>query len=319
VLGATLLVAAIYVVTSTQVMVLGRRRELALLGGLGWRRTARLWLMMAEPVTAGLLAVAAAVGLSLTYRTGGTSVTPALVGLVAACGLLIYVIGGLVPALAASFVPPWLMLRQGETAAWGRTRRRGQGVAARVRVGAGVLALALGALLGRLRRYLLTLLAMAAGSGMVAAFLAVTLGMKGALYGTFLGEYLVVEIGPLHFLLAGVCLAVAGLTCAEVTGLNIVEHQGELGVLQACGWRPGSVVRLLTAEAALLGLLAGVAGYLAALAILGRAYADVAPVAGLALWCLPAVAVPVVVAAVAALIPALAALRRAPAELAREG
>jgi len=317
VLGATLLVAAIYVVTSTQVMVLGRRRELALLGGLGWRRAARLWLVMAEPVTAGLLAVAAAVGLSLTYRTGGTSVTPALVGLVAACGLLIYVIGGLIPALAASFVPPWLMLRQGETAAWGSTRRQGQGVGARVRVGAGVLALALGSLLGRLRRYLLTLLAMIAGSGMVAAFLAVTLGMKGTLYGTFLGEYLVVQIGPLHFLLAGVCLAVAGLTCAEVTSLNIVEHQAELGVLQACGWRPASVVRLVTAEAALLGLLAGVAGYLAALAALGRAYADVA--SGLALWCLPAVAVPVVVAAVAALIPALAALRRAPAELAREG
>jgi len=253
------------------------------------------------------VAVGAAVALSLLYRAEGSEPTPILLALVAFCGLFIYTAGALIPGLAASCVPPWILLRQGDTNARGPGRSPGGAAKQRVRLGAGILGLALDSLLGRLRRHLLTIVAMTAGGGMVAAFLAVTFGLRGTLYGTLLGEYLVVQVGPLHYLLAGVCLIVAGLTCAEVTGLNLVERQGELTLLCSCGWRPGSVIWLVVAEAGALGLIAGVLGYAAALLALGQVYPEIAR---LTLWCLPSVLVPPVVSLGAAFIPAWAAVRR---------
>jgi len=49
--------------------------------------------------------------------------------------------------------------------------------------------------------------------------------------------------------------------------LAVSERTGEIGVMKAVGWRDGAVARLITIEAALQGLLGGIAGCLAGYSI----------------------------------------------------
>ena len=59
-------------------------------------------------------------------------------------------------------------------------------------------------------------------------------------------------------MLAGVALLVV-----KASLLAVNERTGEIGVMKAVGWRDGAVARLITIEAALQGLLGGIAGCVA--------------------------------------------------------
>jgi putative ABC transport system permease protein len=118
-------------------------------------------------------------------------------------------------------------------------------------------------------------------------------------------------------------LALAGLICAGVsantTALAVSERRREIGLLRAAGAGPRQVLRLLLAEAAVLGAAGAAVGLVAGallggLAVTRLGAADLpAPALALASWRLvEAAAAGVVASLLGALLPALGASRMAP-------
>jgi len=310
VLGAVLLVALVFVLCSTMVSVLARRSELGILSALGWRSRTVLGLVVGEPLLAGGLAAMVGMNVAvLTARRWGLQLPAGGVLATGGLALAVYGIGALLPGLAARRTPPLEAMRRGELTAPTSGRDGRSSHAARLR--ATPLMLALSSVRRRWGRNLLVVLGIGISTVLLAAFTVVTQRMQGVLYGTLLGDYLVWKVGPQHFALAGVSLAVAALATADLLSLGVTERRGELAILQSVGWRPTALRRLLLNEGALLGLLGGLGGSLATAAGLSAWYGS--PLAGTAFVCLMVVPVPVIVGTLGALPAAGLALRQSPA------
>jgi len=310
VLGAVLLVAVFYTLTHSVVGVYRRLRQLALCRALGWRPGQVLWEIVSASLLVGGVAALCGMGLSfLLADWGQMSIPYDRVLLIGAIAVAIYALGSFVPGLGAGRTSPLLAMRMQETGGrhpWNphRTERHNRG---RVRAGASVFGLMLGAALARWRRHLLTLACLTVSTALLAVFLVVTLRMKGVMCGTLLGDFLVLQVTPRHLLTALLCLGLAAVAVAELVGLNVAERRGELELLFALGWRPGRLRWMIAAEGALVGLLGGLFG--AGLTLWGmvRLY-GIDPLGPLPLV-LATVAVPVLTGWLGALIPALAVSR----------
>ncbi len=76
------------------------------------------------------------------------------------------------------------------------------------------------------------------------------------LYATWLGEYVALEVGTMHYVAMGVALLIAILTTTEILWQNVNERRSQLAVLKATGWQDGLIRRLVLLEGLLTGLLA---------------------------------------------------------------
>jgi len=305
ILGAVLLVAMLSVLTQSAVSVYSRLTELATCRALGWRPVHVVRDVVFGALGLGALAAATGVVLSLGLsRWSGFYQPGARLLLIAGIAVGIYGLGSLIPGLQAQRVAPILAMATGEAGEKRALTLQGRG-GGRARAGASVAGLALGAVLGRWRRLLLTLFTLAGATALLQAFLLVTVRLKGILCGSLLGDFIIVEIGPRHLLLAILCLGLAAVAVSQILGLNIAERRSELRLLTALGW-PSSGVRLMIAgEGGLLGLVGGLAGSALAVGLLSAYYGiTVLSLLPPALALLP---VPVVTAFLAALVPALAA------------
>jgi len=309
VLGAVLLVAVIFVLCTTLVSVLARRRELGVLAGLGWRRGTLVGLVMSEPLLAGGVTALAGMALAVLVAQWRELQMP-LAGTLVSGGLAVavYALGSAVPGLWARRTPPFTAMRRGEISA--RAGRR-PAVRRRGRRGASVTVLALRSVGRRWGRNSLSLVCVTVSTALLAAFCVVTWRMQGVLYGTLLGEYLAWQVGPQHFALAGVSLAISALAMADLLSLNVAERRGELAVLQAVGWRPRSLQRLVFMEGVALGSIGGLLGCLGAAWVLMAFYQT--PLVDTVLTCILVIPVPVIVGLLGALVPAGLALRQSPA------
>jgi len=302
-LGAVLLVAVFYVLTHASVTVYSRLRALATCRALGWRPGHVLCEIVGGALAFGALAAACGVGLSFVLADWNGLYVPWLgLVLIAAIAVAVYGLGSLAPGLRAARVDPVLAMAAGEAGT--RTaftpRRQEPG---RARAGASVTGLALGALLGRWRRQVLTLLTLTVATALLGTFVLVTLRLQGVLCGTLLGDFLIVEVGPRHLLTAALCLALAAVAVAEVVGLNVAERRGEFNLLAALGWRPATLRLMVAGEGALIGLGGGLGGLALAIAAL-TGYYDVA-LSSLVAPALAVLPVPVCMGFLGALVPAL--------------
>jgi len=69
-------------------------------------------------------------------------------------------------------------------------------------------------------------------------------------------------------LLLVICLAVAGISIADLVATEVRRRRKEIGVCLAVGWQPGHVVGTFVGQAAMLGLVGGLAGSACALGLL---------------------------------------------------
>jgi len=123
------------------------------------------------------------------------------------------------------------------------------------------------------------------------------------------------KVGPRHYLTCILCAGVAALAVADLLLLNIGERRQELAQLQACGWRPRDVARLILGEGALLGVFGGALGVLGAGALMWGGFGSTALEGfGVAALALP---LPILAGTMGAVVPALAALGEAPAAAVR--
>ena len=300
-----LVACSLYILNTTLMSVLARRREVALQKALGWRSSTVFRSLLIEAALVGL--VAGVLGLLLAVGVAaflGLRLPLANAALILPVGLGLCLLGTIVPALLAARTSPAPLLQRGEVTG---------GALPSGRPGLGNYVLR--GLWRRRARLGLALAAMAVAAGLMTLFGVATLGTRGYLSGTLLGEYLLLHIEGYHYGMAAVVLGVAALAVADALIEEVLARRREIGLLKAVGWRDRQVADLFVREGLLLGLAGGVLGWLGGLVAYGLLYRGLPAQAW---WVtLPALGVPVLVGAVAAWYPARQAARVPPAEAVR--
>ncbi len=304
--SVVLVVTTLYILNTTLMSMLARARSIALQKALGWPDGAVFTLVLSENVLAG--AIAGTLGLSLGWllvAALGLSLPWQRIVAILPLSLALSTLGSLLPAALAARLSPAAMFAREDLAValeWRAGRLSVAGYAWRQ-------------MLQRPARLLLALATIATAVALGLVFVGAALHTKGYLAGTVLGELILVHISPLHYLLLGVSLLVAALATTDVLLMGVLERRREMGLLKAVGWKNRSVFALILWEATGLGLLGGLVGWGMAAGLLTGLFA-LPVVAGLSL--LPiGVVVPILVASLAAVYPAVQATRVPPAEAMR--
>jgi len=301
--GLILSVCTLNVLNTGLMTALGRQRETALQKALGWRSSMVFKVTLLEMGLVGLLA--GGIGAVLAWVIAQIFSLDLPVGkaiLIVPLGVALCLLGGIIPAMRTSRVSLAVTIREGEMHI-GKRRSAGK---------RSLLGYVLRSLMRRRIRTILVIVTMALSAGLLTVFMAATLGLRGYLSGTLLGEYLLLRIEGYHYLMTGVCLLVAGITVADALLVSTFERTREIGLLKAVGWRSGQVLQLFLEEGTLLGLVGGCAGVAAGVSLIWVLYGDLPKVVGLI--ALVGLMVTLVIGLLAAIIPGILAARTPPAE-----
>jgi len=238
----------------------GRRRDLATLTALGWRRRQLRRQLLQEftvvALASGLLAVVAAAAIGAALGHLPVSWWAAL---------------GLPAAVVMTIGAAWVPVRRA-TAEAGR-----HGAAAARRTGARPRRRPWLASVGRLRREpertAASALVIAVACAPLGGELALRWAFGGALVGSLAGHPVSWLAGPGDVWAVLALLVMAAITVADVDWLTSADRAVEVRTLRALGWPASGEARIVAGEAALLGIVGGVtAGVLDAVGCLAVAH-----------------------------------------------
>lgn len=285
-LGAVGVAGLLYLMSQSLLSTLSRRRELALLQAVGWRRRHISGLVMGEAGILGVLGGLCAVVLALVIAGALGLVAPIEQALgVGVAVFLLYVLASVGPAIWVTRQPVAELLQRGEIAVpisgpsreqdkerdTAKALRRKAGLVRMLVMGnGGIMAVAGFAWRNVTRRRLRALLA-AGAVAIATSLLLVLVGVLAALGGTLrvtlLGGYMGLVVQPYHYIMVGSALIVSILTVADHLAMGVLERRHELALLQAVGWRAGAVRLSILFEGLWLGLVGGAIGTLVAVGI----------------------------------------------------
>lgn len=269
VIASVILVAIVYVFASNIIMLYARKKEFSVLLALGWRPSQLSRLLILESTILGILVALISWLILGTFMITGSIDTSLLrVFLIGASGLAIYWLGSILPIWMIRRIKPYEAMRSGEIA--NRTRRWVRSES--------VIGMSFNNLLTQWQRSLLSILAIAVPTSLFIFFLFVTFRLKGVLYATWLGEFVALEVGTMHYVAMTVALLIAVLTTTEIMWQNVSERQAQIAVLKATGWQNHSVRLLVICEGIMTGFLAGIFGLGISLVLIFQMYGRV-PVA----------------------------------------
>lgn len=262
-IASTMAVAVIYVWASSLVSLLARRKEFAVLLAVGWRPTQLSKLLFMESAMIGIfVALISWMMLGFVYMTEGATVVTSRFIVTGLFGFLVYILGAVLPSIAVQKITPYEAMRTGEI-----SKTSGRFIRTK-----GILSMALNHFIGKWKRSLLSIIAIALPTSLLALFLYVTVRLQGIMYTTWLGQYVALEVGPVHYTAMAVALVIAILTTAEIMWQNIAERQGEIALLKAVGWKNRNVRLLILTEGMFSGLFAAVIGLSLAVAMMWGLY-----------------------------------------------
>ncbi|WP_313586442.1 FtsX-like permease family protein [Exiguobacterium sp.] len=300
IIASVIAVALVYVFSSNIILLYARKKEFAILLSLGWRPRQLSKLLFLEATILGTLVVLIAWTILGSFWV--TTDNPIAIGrilLIGLAGLLIYWGGTLVPMTLIRHIKPYESMRSGEVSK-GRRFVRARSV----------LGMSTNQLVTYWQRTLLSVVAIALPTSLFIFFLFITFRLKGVLYATWLGEYVALEVGTMHYVAMGVALLIAILTTTEIMWQNVNERKSQLAVLKATGWQDRQVRLLVLSEGMMTGLCAGVIGLLTALGMIGFVYGQF-PVQELGFLSIMLL-IPVITGVLGALLPAERAVRITP-------
>lgn len=296
-------VAVIYVWASTLVSLLTRRKEFAVLLAVGWRPSQLSRLLFTEGFLFGcFVAIVSWVMLGYVYMSTDTAISPMRFLLTGLIGFAIYLLGSIVPAIMTRTISPYETMRTGEYSSGSK----------RVLKTRGIFQMAINHFIGKWKRSLLSIAAIALPTGLLAFFLYITIRLKGIMYTTWLGKYAALEVGAIHYASIVVALLIAILTTAEMMWQNIAERHDEISLLKAIGWRNKSIRFLIWSEGVLIGLCAAAVGLSFAFGMIWWLYGEF-PAGGL-LFILSTGFIPIMIGIIGTIIPAERAVRIHPSQ-----
>ncbi|MFC7931030.1 FtsX-like permease family protein [Streptomyces cinereoruber] len=303
--GLVLVVCVLFLLNAVGAGVRDRRKELAVLGCLGWTRRRVASLVLTETALVGATAGALAAALSAALAPLlGIDVPPGRAALALPVALALSLLAALPPALRATPRHPARALRPPVRAAR-RPRRH--------RTLAGLAAANLARTPGRTA---LGALALAVGVCAVTAVTSLLTSFQDDVVGTALGDAVALRVRGIDLAAAAGTALLGALAVADVVFLGIRERAAEFAVLRATGWSDAHLVRLVLHEGAQLGILGATAGAATGAALVGWLTGTLTP--ALAATAAAAALGGVLITAAAALAPAAALLRLPTAPLLAE-
>ncbi len=268
-LVVTGLAGLLYLLSQSLLSTLSRRRELALLQAIGWRRRHISGLVIGEAAVLGLLGGVTAIILALLIaRLLNLAAPPEQAVAVGAVVFSLYLLASIGPAWWVVRQPVAELLQRGEVVApVGSGRVLGGG---RLLGGVGWPGLAAFAWRNLSRRRLRSILAaggIAIATTLLMLISASLVALSGTLRVTLLGQFVGLQVQPYHYIMVGSALVVSVLTVADHLAVGVLERRHELALLQAMGWRAGAVRFSLLLEGVWLGLFGGLVGAVAAVGV----------------------------------------------------
>ncbi|QZY88534.1 ABC transporter permease [Exiguobacterium acetylicum] len=262
IIASVIAVALVYVFSSNIILLYARKKEFAILLSLGWRPRQLSKLLFLEATLLGaLVALISWTILGSFWLTTDNPIALIRIVLIGLAGLLIYWGGTLVPMYLIRRIKPYETMRSGEVSK-GRRFVRARSV----------LGMSINQLATYWQRTILSIIAIALPTSLFIFFLFITFRLKGVLYATWLGEYVALEVGTMHYVAMGVALLIAILTTTEIMWQNVNERKSQLAVLKATGWRNLQIRLLVLSEGMMTGLFAGLLGLIVALGMIGFVY-----------------------------------------------
>lgn len=251
IIASVMAVAIVYVLASGLVTLYARRKEFAVLLAIGWRPNQITKLLFLESTILGSFVAIVAwliLGWVLLMKGAETSILRfVLAGLF---GLVIYWLGAIGPAYLSSRISPYEAMRTGEIST----------TAHRFIKSTGSISMSFNHFLGKWKRSILSIVAMALPTALLSLFLFITFKLKGVMYTSWLGEFVAMQVGTSHYIAMGVAFAIAILTTAEIMWQNISERIPEIALLKAVGWQNFSIRMLIYREGLLNGIIVGILG-----------------------------------------------------------
>jgi hypothetical protein len=266
-IGLMLMATIVFLSEAGLASVRARRREIGVLICVGWHPLEIFASILSEMAVIGLVAGLAGTGLAVLVGQLAHFHRP-LWSLVLATPVAVVVttIAGFIPALLAARGQP---LDAINPSVWvGRTARR-------VRTIEGLAWLNLRRIPAR---SLLAAAALAAGVTALTLLLAVTVTFRGAISGTLLGDFVVVQARDVDYVVVALMILFATAALSEVLTMSTRERAVELATLRATGWSSNELMRLVGTEGIELGLIGSVSGASIGLAgglILGGQFSSV--------------------------------------------
>ncbi|WP_323679500.1 ABC transporter permease [Exiguobacterium indicum] len=301
VIFAMLAVAIVYVLATSYVSMLARRKEFAVLLALGWRTKDLYKIVLIEAaILAGFVSTVALIVEGVFSYVRNEAMNGWSLLWIALFSLVIYLAGATWSAWTIRRISPYEAIKTGEYAKAARV-----GLKLRSTV-----TLALKELIGKWKRNSLSVLSIALPTALLTFFLFVTFHLQGVLYTSWLGQFVALQVGPMHYVTMGVAITIAILTTGEIMWQNVTDRRASLAVLKALGWTNGAIRQLIVLEGFLVGLISGVMGLIVAYTTIYVLY-DLVP------WNEPlligvSLALPILFGVIAAFVPAQLAARVQP-------
>ncbi|WP_214808182.1 ABC transporter permease [Exiguobacterium sp. s102] len=298
VIFAMLAVAIVYVLATSYVSMLARRKEFAVLLALGWRTKDLYRIVIIEAVLlAGFVSLVALLVESIFSYVRNETMNVLSLVLIAGFSLLIYLTGAAWSAWTIRQISPYEAIKTGEYAA-----------SSHIKLGLrSTFTLALKEIFGKWKRNALSILSIALPTALLTFFLFVTFHLQGVLYTSWLGQFVALQVGPMHYVTMGVAITIAILTTGEIMWQNVTDRRASLAILKAVGWTNRSIRQLILLEGMLIGFVAGLVG-------LSISYLTIYVLYGLVPWDEPlligvSLALPILFGTIASLLPAQIAAR----------
>ncbi|SDQ93839.1 ABC transporter permease [Virgibacillus salinus] len=293
VIGSVILVAVVYVFSSNIIMMYARKKEFAVLLSVGWRPNQLTKLLFIEAALIGLfVSLISWLILGSIYVMSDIQTSALRLFLIGILGITIYVLGTFIPGVLVRKISPYETMKAGEVT------NRGS----RLFKTTTIFRMSLKNLLSKWKRSILSIISIALPTSLLIFFLFITLQLRGTMFTTWLGEYVAMEVGTMHYIAMGVAIAIAILTTAEIIWQNVAERQPELAVLKAVGWQNHTIRMLVLIEGGLNGLFAGVIGLGIAFGMIYGMYGQF-PVEQIPFF-LATILIPVVTGIIGAILPA---------------
>ncbi|MCM3690714.1 FtsX-like permease family protein [Neobacillus niacini] len=296
-----ILVAIIYVFSTSLVSFLSRKQEFAVLLAIGWKPKQLKKLLLVESLLIGAIITVITLLAQLGFSfSGNFSIIDSL--LLTVFVMMIYLIGPLFPMRLINKIHPSQVMRAGEISV----------TAKRVFGTHGLWSIVLNSVLGRLPRNAASILAIALPTSLLILFIYVTFRLKGVLYTSWLGQYVSMEVGTQHYIAVAVSLLISILTTSEILYQNINERRNEISLLKALGWKNKHVRSMVLLEGAVIGLIGGVIGGILSLLIISFMYGPL-PVSELWLPLITCLS-PIIVGILGGWLPSRMAMKTEPME-----